>query len=492
MGKKSFFENLREYHFEFKHLTVLFIILFFFQLVVSFINKSSVKSFLSSTQEWYQKDSAERLANLTTTSMELLLETINLQEKINDESKEKIIQSFDIILSQQILQHNIQEICILVDKGKNTYAIDEGKILFSFLTNDNSLIPATKTSHKQALELYDKWKEDIRSNEQIQSILTEKQTFHIFVPFVLRGEYIGAVYVKNTPDFSFITEQIISSYDETSVIYLSFILLGLLAMYFISSYTVKERDDTQKLLFDEHERNLKKQITYEKELVFTKRIYHTHHKAEKVMGFIKEDLRNLSADNINDVKYRITKYSNFISRVIYDMKWFDPPLQTIRNPIFNTNVNEVIKFIVDNIFLRITTKTSAFEIKLNFDDTLPNVPVNEFVVWEIIEPLIQNGLDHGRVKNLLINVYTKFEQETGISKITISDNGKGIMTELLEKNGEGIKKIFLENITSKHVDTRNVGYGCYIAYEICKRCGWEIDAHNLASGGCIFTITFSN
>ena len=37
---------------------------------------------------------------------------------------------------------------------------------------------------------------------------------------------------------------------------------------------------------------LTKQITYEKELIFTKRIYHTHHKAEKIMGFIKEDLRH--------------------------------------------------------------------------------------------------------------------------------------------------------------------------------------------------------
>ncbi len=156
--------------------------------------------------------------------------------------------------------------------------------------------------------------------------------------------------MKNTPDFSFITNQIISGYDETSVIYFSLILLGLLAMYFISSYTVKERDEAQKQLFEEHEINLKKQINYEKEMIFTKRIYHTHHKAEKVMGFIKEDLRQLAADNINEIKYRVNKYSNFISRVIYDMKWYDPPLQTIRNQMFRTDLNEVIKFIVTIYF----------------------------------------------------------------------------------------------------------------------------------------------
>jgi hypothetical protein len=83
--KKRIIEKLKEYHFEFKHLTVLFVILFIFQLIVSFINKASVRGFLGDTQEWYQQDSAERLANLTTTSLELLLETIKPKARLNAE-----------------------------------------------------------------------------------------------------------------------------------------------------------------------------------------------------------------------------------------------------------------------------------------------------------------------------------------------------------------------------------------------------------------------
>lgn len=75
MKKIKVFEKIKEYHFEFKHVTVLFIILFAFQLIVSFINKAAVKTFLSTTQEWYQKDSAEEIANLTATSLELVLES---------------------------------------------------------------------------------------------------------------------------------------------------------------------------------------------------------------------------------------------------------------------------------------------------------------------------------------------------------------------------------------------------------------------------------
>lgn len=492
MKSKKLTEKVKEYHFEFKHVTVLFIILFAFQLIISFINKASIKSFLNTTQGWYQKDSAEEIANLTTTSIELVLESIDPKTELNQEKQRKVIQSFDIIFSQQQLKHNIEGLYILVSYGDEVYAIDDGKTLFSFLLDHEQI---TKTTDKQKLsviEVYKKIKNELSSKEQIKSIITEQKTFNVFVPFVLRGEYIGAVYMKNTPDFSFISNQIISNYDETSVIYLSLILFGLLAMYFISSYTVKERNEAQKMLFDEHEANLKKQFNYEKELIFTKRIYHTHHKAEKIMGFIKEDLRMLSTDNINDVKYRVSKYSNFISRVIYDMKWFDPPLQTIRNQVFQTNLNEVINFIVDNIFLRISSKSNAYEIKLETDSNLPVVPINEFVIWEIIEPLIQNSMDHGGESNLIIYCKTHYDKNSNKSYIIIEDNGKGISPELLKVSNNGVKNIFIENTTTKNTGLQNSGYGCYIAYEIVKRCGWELEAINIESGGCRFTITIIN
>jgi hypothetical protein len=492
MNMFKIFEKIKEYHFEFKHVTVLFIILFAFQLIVSFINKAAVKTFLSTTQEWYQKDSAEEIANLTTTSLELVLESIDTKAVISREEENKVIQSFNIIFSQQQLKHNIEGLYILTRLGDEVYAIDDGRTLYNFLVNHSKVTVTADAEKYEIIKMYKQIEGELSSREQIRSIITNKKTFNIFVPFVLRGEYVGAIYMRNSPDFSFISNQVISNYDETSVIYLSLILFGLLAMYFISSYTVKERDDTQKMLFDEHETNLKKQINYDKELVFTKRIYHTHHKAEKIMGYIKEDLRTLSAENINDIKYRVSKYSNFISRVIYDMKWFDPPLQTIRNQIFKTNLNEVITFIVENIFLRITSKSDAYEIKLETDPDLPVVPINEFVVWEIIEPLIQNSIDHGGEKNVIILCRTKYDKINNKSYIFIEDNGVGINKDLLLYNQNGIKNLFLENVTSKAKGLQNSGYGCYIAYQISKRCGWDIDAENLDEGGCRFTITISN
>lgn len=492
MERNKFFESLKKYHFEFKHLTVLFVGLIIFQLILSFIHKSSLSSFVENTQEWYQKHSTERLAEFSTTTLELLLETSLIREPKSEEEKRKIIQFFDIILNQQVLQQNIEEICLLVNNRGKIRALDNGRDLYEFIFAEKFDSLRINKMHDNAIVLYGQVKNELMKNEQIVNILRDKNTYHIFVPFVPNGEYIGALYLKNTPDFSFIQREVVSNYEETSIIYSALFLLGLLAMYYISTYTVRERDEAQNLLLEEHERSIKRQIDHEKESLFTKRIYHTHHKAEKVMGFIKDDLRALSTKNIDEIKYRMMKYSNFISRVIYDMKWYDPPVQTIRNAAFNTNLNEVVKFITENIFNRTSKKSGSFEIKLQLDEKVPPVKINEFVVWEVLEPLIQNSIDHGGDYNLLITVVTNFKPETKTTVLTISDNGKGVHPELLDKNEKGVKKLFLENVTTKE-GVQSGGYGCYIAYEISKqRCGWDIDVENLPDGGCRFTVIIPN
>jgi Histidine kinase-, DNA gyrase B-, and HSP90-like ATPase len=492
MQLRNYSDKVKEYHFEFKHLSILFIVLLSFQLIVSLINKSSITSFLDNTQKWYQKDAVEKLANLTTTSLELIIESIDTQNNLSREEKARLIQSFNIIFSQQMLQHDIQELCILIEKNNKTEAIDDGKSLLSFVLEDSVITLRNPSSHLNAIQLYENNKDELKATEQIKTIKNEDNTYHVLIPFVIRGEYVGALYINHNPDFSVITDQLISSNDETAIIYVSLILLGFIAMYFISSYTIKERDEAQKLLFAEHEQYLKKQIAHEKELVFTKRIYHTHHKAEKIMGFIKEDLTNLNESNIDEVNYRVSKYSNFISRVIYDMKWFDPPVQTIRGPIYNTNLNEVLKFIVENIFLRISRISNNYRFNFNFGENLPNVYVNEFVIWELFEPLIQNCIEHSAENNLEIKISTSYNEQEKNTLVFIQDNGKGIEEHLLEYDSTGDKKIFGENISTKNSSAQNSGYGCYMAYQISRRCGWNIDADNNPAGGCIYTISIPN
>jgi len=489
---QKYFEKFKTYHFEFKHLTVLFFFLLFFQIIVSLINKSSITSFLSSTKDWYQKDAIERIANLTATSLELTMESFNVNVQPSEEESSRIIQSFNIIFSQQMLQHNIEELCIFAFKGDSLYIIRDGKGLFAFLIDKKNDQTEMDRGHLSTILLYKKLQNKLSNEEQIISISDSLNNLHVFVPFVIRGEQLGAVYMKNTPNFSSFSDQLIANQNESTIIYISLILLGFISMYFISSYSVKERDEVQNKLLAEHEENLKKQFNYEKELAFTKRIYHTHHKAEKIMGFIKEDLNKLNTDNIDTINYRVTKYSNFISRVIYDMKWFDPPVQTIRGPMYNTNLNEVLKFIVENIFLRVSRISDKIKFNFVIDSELPEVHVNEFVIWELFEPLIQNAIEHGGSDNIIILIKTYYDKVTNASTVHIIDNGKGIDERLLLKNADGIENIFLENISTKSNTVKEGGYGCYIAYQIARRCGWKLNVSNNIESGATFIVSIKN
>jgi signal transduction histidine kinase len=401
--------------------------------------------------------------------------------------------SFNIILSQQTLSQTVKELCILIPAADGIGAIDEGRILYQYVFEGLRSLPSAAPEHVEAVERFGRIREDLVRSEEIRTIIEGGQTFHVFVPFVPRGEFVGVVYMKSTPDFTAITRQITSGYDETSMTFSALILFGLLAMFYISSYTLRERNEAQRLLFEKEKERLAEQINHQKETVFTKRIYHTHHKAEKVMGFIKEDLRDLSGGNIEEIKVRVNKYANFIARVIYDMKWYDPPVQTIRGPLFTTDLNEVLTFLVTNVFQRVSSDTGEVRFEWSLDRRVPPVHVNEFVIWEVFEPIIQNCVVHAGVERLVVSIRTEHDPGAGVSRVIIADNGKGIEPELLQAGERGVKRIFLEHVTTRPGGSDHSGYGAYIAHEIAtQRLGWSLDAGAREGGGAVFTVTVPN
>jgi hypothetical protein len=484
-------KNTFKHWLDLKHITILVIMLILFIFVVMIIQRFSVHSLLKGTQRWYRQHFAELLANTNATSLELLSENINDFEEITPPIKNHIIQSFNIILTQQTLDRNINDLCLIVFQKDSVYAIDNGKELLNFLLHKPIRGNANRL-HKNAVKLFKENYRYLLRNEKIVSVLKKEKYFDILVPFTPQGELLGAFYMESSPNFSSITSEFLSNYNQIALIFISLILLGLLTMYYLTSYSVQEKEKTQQRLFEEQRERLKSEVEHQKESIFTKRIYHTHHKAEKIMGFIKEDLYNLNEKNIKQTKDKIIKYANFVARAIYDMKWYDPPIQTIRNPIFNTDINKTIKFIVRNIFLRVSSKMEGIKYNLELDENLPPVKINEFVIWEIIEPLIQNSIDHSPDRDLTINIKTEFNSESREGLIIIGDDGDGFKEGLLVKDEAGVQKIFYENVSTKDVAEKQAGYGCYIAYEMAvKKCGWQLTAENLETG-CRFLIKINN
>jgi signal transduction histidine kinase len=487
-------EKLSRYQFEIRHIIVIFIVLILFQIVLIFLQKSTLNNFLDDTQSWFQKYYAERLALVTTTNVEMLFENQQRQRMQREGTDISMIYALNVILKQQLIHRSVDDICLFLVKGNDVYVVDSGQKLSAFFSG--SLEPSAPQNinlHGAGLRYFLSVRDAMKENEKIMSVVSNEKTFDVIVPFVPDGEYLGVLYMRITPDFSFITAEIQSSFDKAFFVFSILILIGMIGIFIVSSRAVRERNRVQEELFREHEQNLERQIRLEKESLFTKRIYHTHHKAEKIMGFIKEDMRKMNPQNLNELRHRVITYSNFISRIIYDMKWYDQDINTIINPMFHTNINEVIEFIVKNVFLRISSKNEMFEIKLDLDPALPIVHVNEFIVWEILEPLIQNSIDHCGVNFVTIKVKTYYDKQSNISYITIEDNGNGIIPELLETGQRGVKKLFLEHESASKQWSAHSGYGCYIAYQLAVgKCGWHFDAENLPGKGCRFTIIISH
>ncbi|MDP2037413.1 MAG: histidine kinase, partial [Ignavibacteria bacterium] len=340
-------EKISQYKFQIRHITTLLVILIVFQLILAFVQKSLLSSFLNETQSWYQKYSAERLAIVTSTSMELLFENLFMGKSISDYEERKIVYSFNVIFKQQLIQKSVEDISLILLKDHRIYVIDSGQQLYAYLTNQLEPYQEKNSVHSEGVKLFLSMRDQMRASEIIFSTVKNNKTFNLLVPFVPDGEYLGVMYMRITPDFSFLTTEVSANFDKVSMVYSFLILIGLIIIFYFSSLAVKERNEAQAKLFEEHEENIKKQIRLEKESLFTKRIYHTHHKTEKIIGFIKDDVRQMKTSNIDDLKKRVVTYSNFISRMIYDMKWYDQDINTIANPMFRTNINEVIKFIVD-------------------------------------------------------------------------------------------------------------------------------------------------
>ncbi len=482
---KKTLKRLNKYNFEVRHIVFLFSILIFFEIIVFLVFKSSLNEFVRDTREWYLQYTSNKMANTSVSSLEMLVETVRLNKNISEDERRKTIQKFDILLNQQIIEKDVEEICLFAKKGSRFFVVDDGEVIFNRYILKKNFIPPPSSEHRYAEKLLDSIKTEVIKLENQVTLIDEREAFNSFIPFVPDGVFSGILYIRSKPNFSSITSQFINNYDIIAFTFSLIILVGLFFMYLISSYTVRTRDKIRKDLFEEKEIHLQEKIEHEKESVFTRRIYHAHHKAEKVMGFITSDIRKISGND--EIKERVLKYSNFISRIIYDMKWYEPQISTIRNPIFNTDINKVILFLVDNLFNRLSISSTTFSIKTEFDKNFPVIHVNEFVIWEILEPLVQNSLVHNKEKKTEIKIRTSFDQSAGNGKIYISDNGRGIAEELLQE-ADGRKKIFHEQTSTKSRMQKNFGYGCFIAYNMTKRCGWGIDVKNLPDGGCEFAI----
>ena len=151
MIRQNIKNKFSQYRFEIRHITVFLIVLIIFQIILAFVQKSSLNDFLVQTQSWYQKYSAERLAVVTSTSMELLFENLFIDRSVNDYEERKIIYSFNVIFKQQLIQKSVEDICLILVKNHKLYVIDSGQKFYMYLTNKLPFYSPERNEHSEGV-----------------------------------------------------------------------------------------------------------------------------------------------------------------------------------------------------------------------------------------------------------------------------------------------------------------------------------------------------
>jgi len=476
----SFFHRLRDYHFEIYHFIILTIIIILSQVLLSYLNMSSTENLLNKTMKNYKLETAERQSDFITSSIELFLQRFADYPYSQNDIKQSI-ESIDYLIYQQLLQKNVEDFCLVFYSNRKIHILDSGKDILNYvvkgkLPKREALKKRTKVRKYFAIAA-----KDIFINEEIKSFVENGKTFHVFVPFSIKGEVIGAVYQRITPDVEKMKSIISSSFSYTGAWISAIILFSLLLVFILTNYVINERDIAKSQLFEQKEKQLTQLIETRKEASFARRIYHAQHKVAKIIGFAKEDLQKCPNKDDPEISIRLNKYMNFIGRAIYEMKTINPPIHVIRNISFNTDINGLLEFIVNNIFRRVFKEGDQYKFDLQLDKDCPKIHVNEYVAWEIFEPIINNAIDHNKTQKINITIKSKFESSQNQIVIKIIDNGIGIKPDFLEVGKSGIQKIFKEHISTKN-SSENAGYGCYIANENCRHCGWSISAKNTEEG----------
>jgi len=167
-----------------------------------------------------------------------------------------------------------------------------------------------------------------------------------------------------------------------------------------------------------------------------------------------------------------------IEKIVRDLSAFAKPSKGEFIPL---NVNKLI----ESVFTLISPKLrlSGVEIDKQYEGELPDIPIDQSKMWQVIINLFSNAIDamDGKSeKRLLVATVLEKTPEGDFVRIVFSDSGKGID----EKN---ISRIFDPFFTTKDPGM-GTGLGLSIAFGILQEHRGTLHAENNEWGGASFVI----
>ncbi|MBT8371082.1 MAG: hypothetical protein KJO34_08980 [Deltaproteobacteria bacterium] len=185
-------------------------------------------------------------------------------------------------------------------------------------------------------------------------------------------------------------------------------------------------------------------------------------------GFLEDNLSQLVAD--------MDMAANRVAKIVSDLKNFSKQSNVAEK--ISLQVNTAVKNALR--LAQAVLRNSGVKIELELDEDLPEMEGNLQSIEQIILNIYINAIQAIDHDNGLIRIQTGFEIKNGRILITISDNGRGISPEIVDR-------LFLPFVTDKQ-DQGGTGLGLSVTYGLVQAHGGDITFDTHQGKGTTFMI----
>lgn len=246
-------------------------------------------------------------------------------------------------------------------------------------------------------------------------------------------------------------------------------------------------------------RDITEQIFLEKELVQSQRmesigtlaagIAHEVGNPLTAISSLVQVIQHTTSDEFAKEKLElINSQINRITRIIRELVDFSRPSTHIAKP---TNINKTVKEALN--IVKYGKKVKDITFKLELDDQLPEIVAVPDQLVQVFINILMNAIDALEGKQGIITIQSrwgqhqetdngKLKEKTSTIEVAITDTGKGIKPEELEK-------IFEPFYTTKPTG-QGVGLGLWVSYGIVKSLDGNIYIESNLGKGSTFIVSF--
>ncbi|HOQ82367.1 MAG TPA: HAMP domain-containing sensor histidine kinase, partial [bacterium] len=212
----------------------------------------------------------------------------------------------------------------------------------------------------------------------------------------------------------------------------------------------------------------------------------------QTIGSISHDIKNILTglegsieminDGLKDKDFKTIETASIVlNRSYQKMKTMVlSMLDYARDRAPNLKISDFNKTVADSIaVIKESFKDKNIKIIEDYDQSLPSVGIDPERIDRMISNIVVNAIDAVEENKGIVSISTRYIPEAKVIELKVSDNGKGI-----PKNA--LNKIFDLFYSTK--GTRGTGFGLAIVQKVVKEHEGKIEVESEINKGTTFTI----